>query len=84
MVAISDTGPGIAPEILKNIFEPFFTTKGNEEKKGTGLGLSITYGLVQKMGGRIEVSSEVGVGTTFIITFPVYSEGSEDESDDRA
>ena len=84
MVAISDTGPGIAPDVLKNIFEPFFTTKGNEEKKGTGLGLSITYGLVQKMGGKIEVSSEVGVGTTFIITFPVYSEGSEGESNDRA
>lgn len=78
MVAVSDTGPGIAPEILKNIFEPFFTTKGNEEKKGTGLGLSITYGLVQKMGGRIEVNSEIGVGTTFIITFPVYSEGEND------
>ncbi|MCX5876469.1 MAG: ATP-binding protein [Deltaproteobacteria bacterium] len=84
MVAISDTGPGIAPDVLKNIFEPFFTTKGNEEKQGTGLGLSITYGLVQKMGGKIEVSSEVGVGTTFIITFPVYSEGSEGESNDRA
>jgi len=84
MVAISDTGPGIAPEILKNIFEPFFTTKGNEEKKGTGLGLSITYGLVQKMGGRIEVSSEVGGGTTFIITFPVYHEGSEGEINGRA
>ena len=84
MVAISDTGPGIAPDVLKNIFEPFFTTKGNEEKKGTGLGLSITYGIVQKMGGKIEVSSEVGVGTTFIITFPVYSEGSEGESNDRA
>ncbi len=84
MVAISDTGPGMAPEILKNIFEPFFTTKGNEEKKGTGLGLSITYGLVQKMGGEIEVNSEVGVGTTFIITFPVCREGSEGESDERA
>ena len=81
MVAISDTGPGIAPEILQNIFEPFFTTKGNEERKGTGLGLSITYGLVQKMGGKIEVSSEVGVGTTFIITFPVYY---EDKSHDSA
>lgn len=80
MVAISDTGPGIAPEILKNIFEPFFTTKGNEEKKGTGLGLSITYGIVQKLNGEIEVSSEVGVGTTFILSFPVYSGG---ESDDR-
>lgn len=84
MIAISDTGPGIAPNILKNIFEPFFTTKGNEEKKGTGLGLSITYGLVQKMGGTIEVNSEVGVGTTFIITFPVYREGSEGESNERA
>jgi two-component system NtrC family sensor kinase len=84
MVAISDTGPGIAPEVLKHIFDPFFTTKGNEEKKGTGLGLSITYGIVQKMGGRIEVSSEVGVGTTFIISFPVYSEGSEGEHHERA
>lgn len=81
MVAISDTGPGIAPEIMKNIFEPFFTTKANEERKGTGLGLSITYGIVQKLGGEIEVSSEVGVGTTFIISFPIYSGG---ESDDRA
>ena len=84
MVAISDTGPGIAPDVLKHIFDPFFTTKGNEEKKGTGLGLSITYGIVQKMGGKIEVSSEIGVGTTFIITFPVYSEGSEEESNDSA
>ena len=81
MVAISDTGPGIAPEIMRNIFEPFFTTKANEERKGTGLGLSITYGIVQKLGGEIEVSSEVGVGTTFIISFPIYSGG---ESDDRA
>jgi len=74
MVAISDTGPGMPSETLKNIFEPFFTTKGNAEKKGTGLGLSITYGIIQKLGGKIEVNSEVGVGTTFIITFPVYSE----------
>lgn len=77
MIAISDTGPGMSAETMKNIFEPFFTTKGNAEKKGTGLGLSITYGIVQKLGGKIEVSSEVGVGTTFIITFPVYSERSE-------
>jgi len=77
MVAVSDTGPGIAPDILKNIFEPFFTTKSNEERKGTGLGLSITYGLIQKLDGKIEVSSEVGVGTTFIITFPIYREGME-------
>lgn len=76
-IIISDTGPGMSAETMKNIFEPFFTTKGNAEKKGTGLGLSISYGIVQKLGGKIEVSSEVGVGTTFIITFPVYSERSE-------
>ncbi|MFA6900757.1 MAG: ATP-binding protein, partial [Desulfurivibrionaceae bacterium] len=58
--------------------------QGQRGKKGTGLGLSITYGLVQKLGGKIEVSSEVGVGTTFIISFPVYSEGSEGEGDDHA
>lgn len=80
MIAISDTGPGIPPKILKNIFEPFFTTKGNAEKKGTGLGLSITYGIVQKLGGKIEVNSEVDVGTTFIITFPIYNERSESEN----
>jgi two-component system NtrC family sensor kinase len=76
-VIISDTGPGMSAETMKNIFEPFFTTKGNAEKKGTGLGLSISYGIVQKLGGKIEVNSEVGVGTTFIISFPVYSERSE-------
>ncbi|MGV1100697.1 sensor histidine kinase [Thiovibrio sp. JS02] len=80
MVAVSDTGPGMAPEIEKKIFEPFFTTKMNQEQKGTGLGLSITYGIVKKMGGEIEVSSEVGVGTTFILTFPVYVEGGEVEA----
>ncbi len=77
MIVISDTGPGMSAETMKNIFEPFFTTKGNEEKKGTGLGLSITYGIVHKLGGKIEVNSEINVGTTFIITFPVYSERSE-------
>ncbi len=76
MIAISDTGPGMSAETIKNIFEPFFTTKGNAEKKGTGLGLSISYGIVQKLGGKIEVNSEIGVGTTFIITFPVYSDRS--------
>jgi two-component system NtrC family sensor kinase len=78
-VIISDTGPGMSAETMKNIFEPFFTTKGNAEKKGTGLGLSISYGIVQKLGGKIEVNSEIGVGTTFIISFPVYSERSEND-----
>jgi signal transduction histidine kinase len=69
-IAISDTGGGIAPENLKRIFDPFFTTK--PVGKGTGLGLAIAYDIiVNKHGGRIEVTSEVGVGTTFTIMLPV-------------
>ena len=68
-IEISDTGCGIPREHLQRIFEPFFTTKG--ERHGTGLGLSITYNLIQKLGGTIDVKSEVGVGTTFRVVLPV-------------
>ena len=68
-VNIIDDGPGISPEVLDRIFDPFFTTK--ETGKGTGLGLAITYGLMKKLGGNINVISEVGRGTTFEITLPV-------------
>lgn len=68
-VEIADTGAGIPEENLKRIFDPFFTTK--PIGKGTGLGLSLSYGIVQKHGGRIEVRSEVGVGTTFRISLPL-------------
>ncbi|MDW7771793.1 MAG: ATP-binding protein [Desulfobulbaceae bacterium] len=68
-VAIEDTGPGMPPEVMKHIFDPFFTTK--DPDKGTGLGLSITYGLVKKLGGKIDVISEVGKGTVFYVTLPV-------------
>ena len=67
-VEIEDSGKGIAPEHLSRIFEPFFTTKA--VGKGTGLGLSLSYGIVQKHGGRIEVRSEVGVGTAFRVILP--------------
>lgn len=67
-VTISDTGPGISPDILPYIFEPFFSTK---REYGTGLGLSITYGIIQKLGGKINVQSDVGHGASFIITLPV-------------
>jgi len=65
---VRDNGSGISEENLKHIFEPFFTTKG---QFGTGLGLSITYGLVQKLGGRIDVASKLGEGTTFTIVLPI-------------
>jgi signal transduction histidine kinase len=68
-VRIKDDGCGISKENLDHIFEPFFSTRLKEG--GTGLGLSITYGLVQELGGSIEVESEVGKGTSFIITLPI-------------
>ena len=70
-LTFTDTGMGIAKEILPHIFDPFFTTK--DVGVGTGLGLSVTYSLVSQMSGTIEVKSKPGVGTTFIVTFPAQS-----------
>jgi two-component system NtrC family sensor kinase len=64
-----DDGTGIAATDLERIFEPFFTTK--KETGGTGLGLSITYGIVQELGGTIDVKSEPGKGTRFTVTLPI-------------
>lgn len=72
VVEIADTGMGIPEANLNRIFDPFFTTK--PVGKGTGLGLSICYGIVDKMGGKIEVRSRVGHGTTFTVHLPVPAE----------
>ena len=73
LIEIADTGSGIAPDVLPRIFDPFFTTK--PVGKGTGLGLSLSYGIVQRHGGRIEVDSVLGQGTTFRVVLPIQRPG---------
>lgn len=76
VITIADTGNGIPPQNLTRIFDPFFTTK--EVGSGTGLGLSISHGIIQEHGGRIEVESIVGEGTTFRIILPLTAAPTEE------
>ena len=74
LVAITDTGAGIAPEHINKIYDPFFTTKHaprEGQSRGTGLGLSVTYGIIQEHAGKIRVESLPGHGTTFHLEFPL-------------
>lgn len=71
-ITVSDTGCGIPPNMLERIFDPYFTTR--EKEQGTGMGLAVVHGIVHNQGGRLEVESEVGVGTSFHLFFPLCME----------
>jgi signal transduction histidine kinase len=75
VIQVSDTGDGIAPEIIGQIFDPFFSTR--EVGQGAGLGLAIVHGVVTAHGGALTVDSTVGAGTTFSIFLPLMDPASE-------
>ena len=77
-IDVGDNGIGIPSEVLPQIFEPFFSTK--EAENGVGLGLSVVFGIIQRHGGRIEVDSKAGSGTTFHLTLPRQPNGSQEIS----
>lgn len=75
MIEIADSGEGIAEGDLTRIFDPFFTTK--PEGKGTGLGLSICYGIIKRLGGDIQIQSQLGLGTTVTVWLPLAKGGAQ-------
>lgn len=82
LVAVTDTGSGISPEIIEHVLEPFFSTK--TEGKGTGLGLSMVYGFLKQSGGHLKIYSEVGHGTTMKLYMPRTTQAEDSLTDGNA
>ena len=70
LISFNDTGIGIAPDKINRIFDPFYSGDNASDKKGSGLGLSIAKSIVEKSGGKISVSSTLGAGSCFTVSFP--------------
>ena len=79
LVSFRDTGPGIESDVLGKIFSPFFTTRS----EGSGLGLALCKKYIEVLGGRIEVTTQLGVGTTFVISLPKTSDVNRPQNSDR-
>jgi signal transduction histidine kinase len=79
-MSFTDTGEGIPLPELGNIFDPFYTSK----PKGTGLGLSVSHGIIERHGGRIDVKSEVGQGSTFTVSLPCEVRNQQPKAGTRA
>ncbi|HVC34538.1 MAG TPA: ATP-binding protein [Chloroflexota bacterium] len=83
-VEVSDTGGGIAPDLLDHIFDAFFTTKSTDRRRGSGLGLAVVQAIVDDHRGYVDVQTEIGRGTTFGIYLPVCREAVESQSSPEA
>jgi hypothetical protein len=81
-VTIEDRGHGVAEDVLPLIFDPFFSTKEGDPHAGMGLGLSVSRNILEALGGRIEVTTQVGKGSVFTAVFPVRSDASQGEAGD--
>jgi len=69
VIEVSDNGPGMSPQVLAKVFEPFFTT--NPAGKGTGLGLAMVHGFAEQLGGKVDMESNLGTGTTVFVYMPL-------------